>query len=288
MDVCAAADAQPALLAEGLRASGVLAQFGDLGGKDRPMGEVNHLTWPDSILAAQDRPGERAPGRRLPGAGAQGVADGPAASTGAPVLVAVQADDPTVGAATVAALRRWPGIVPVPVAGAADVVLVLADWLSDDMVAWMQRVADQSERSAARFVLVGDWIPVPQLMRAVSCGLMSVLPGRGTTNEQVARAIFRVQQGTADMPAGGLRALPAGSPGVGGLSADPVKPGSRLEDREVDVLRLVAEGLDTAQIAQRLNYSERTIKHVIHVMLDRLQLKNRPHAVAFAIRSGLI
>jgi DNA-binding NarL/FixJ family response regulator len=252
------------------------------------MGEVNHLTWPDSILAAQDRPGERAPGRRLPGAGAQGVADGPAASTGAPVLVAVQADDPTVGAATVAALRRWPGIVPVPVAGAADVVLVLADWLSDDMVAWMQRVADQSERSAARFVLVGDWIPVPQLMRAVSCGLMSVLPGRGTTNEQVARAIFRVQQGTADMPAGGLRALPAGSPGVGGLSADPVKPGSRLEDREVDVLRLVAEGLDTAQIAQRLNYSERTIKHVIHVMLDRLQLKNRPHAVAFAIRSGLI
>jgi DNA-binding NarL/FixJ family response regulator len=125
-------------------------------------------------------------------------------------------------------------------------------------------------------------------MRAVSCGLMSVLPGRGTTNEQVARAIFRVQQGTADMPAGGLRALPAGSPGVGGLSADPVKPGSRLEDREVDVLRLVAEGLDTAQIAQRLNYSERTIKHVIHVMLDRLQLKNRPHAVAFAIRSGLI
>jgi DNA-binding NarL/FixJ family response regulator len=58
--------------------------------------------------------------------------------------------------------------------------------------------------------------------------------------------------------------------------------------RELDVLRLVADGLDTNEIAQELSYSERTIKNVIHDLTSRLQLRNRSHAVAYAVRQGLI
>jgi len=61
-----------------------------------------------------------------------------------------------------------------------------------------------------------------------------------------------------------------------------------LADREVEVLRLVAEGLDTAEIASRLSYSQRTIKTVLHDVTTRLQLRNRSHAVAYALREGLI
>ncbi|CAM5282882.1 response regulator transcription factor [Streptomyces californicus] len=61
-----------------------------------------------------------------------------------------------------------------------------------------------------------------------------------------------------------------------------------LASREVDVLRLVAEGYDTADIATKLAYSERTIKNVLHSVMTRLQLRNRSHAVAYAMRQGLI
>ena len=61
-----------------------------------------------------------------------------------------------------------------------------------------------------------------------------------------------------------------------------------LTPRETEVLRLVAEGLDTSEIAARMCYSERTVKNVLHDLTTRLQLKNRTHAVAYAVREGLI
>jgi DNA-binding NarL/FixJ family response regulator len=61
-----------------------------------------------------------------------------------------------------------------------------------------------------------------------------------------------------------------------------------LAPREVEVLRLLADGLDTAEIARRLCYSERTVKNVVHDVTTRLQLRNRSHAVAYALREGLI
>jgi DNA-binding NarL/FixJ family response regulator len=62
----------------------------------------------------------------------------------------------------------------------------------------------------------------------------------------------------------------------------------QLTGREIAVLRLVADGLDTGEIAQTLSYSERTIKNVLHDITTRLHLRNRAHAVAYALREGLI
>jgi DNA-binding NarL/FixJ family response regulator len=58
--------------------------------------------------------------------------------------------------------------------------------------------------------------------------------------------------------------------------------------REIDVLRLLAEGMSTTEVADNLNYSERTIKNVLHDAITRLNLHNRTHAVAHAIRSGVV
>jgi DNA-binding CsgD family transcriptional regulator len=46
--------------------------------------------------------------------------------------------------------------------------------------------------------------------------------------------------------------------------------------------------LPTNEIAAKLNYSERTIKTIIHTMMTRLGLRNRPHAVAYAMRVGAL
>jgi DNA-binding NarL/FixJ family response regulator len=61
-----------------------------------------------------------------------------------------------------------------------------------------------------------------------------------------------------------------------------------LTQRELTVLRLLADGYSTREIARRLSYSERTIKNSIHDMVTRFKLRNRAHAVAFAVRQGLI
>ncbi|EWM17579.1 transcriptional regulator, LuxR family [Kutzneria sp. 744] len=58
--------------------------------------------------------------------------------------------------------------------------------------------------------------------------------------------------------------------------------------REIEVLRLVAEGFSTKEIAEQLCYSQRTVKAIMHDITNRFHLRNRPHAVAYALREGLI
>jgi DNA-binding NarL/FixJ family response regulator len=54
------------------------------------------------------------------------------------------------------------------------------------------------------------------------------------------------------------------------------------------VLRLVAEGMDTTEIAEEMRYSVRTVKSVIYGVMSRYKLRNRSHVVAYALRAGLI
>ncbi|MGI8665881.1 MAG: response regulator transcription factor [Jatrophihabitans sp.] len=61
-----------------------------------------------------------------------------------------------------------------------------------------------------------------------------------------------------------------------------------LTDRERAVLKLLSEGLAVAEISKELAYSERTIKSIVHDVTVRLGLRNRTHAVAYALREGLI
>ncbi len=61
-----------------------------------------------------------------------------------------------------------------------------------------------------------------------------------------------------------------------------------LSNRERDILKLAADGLDTEEIAHQLSYSKRTVTSALHDVSVRYQLRNRTHAVAYAIREGLI
>ena len=54
------------------------------------------------------------------------------------------------------------------------------------------------------------------------------------------------------------------------------------------MLQLLAEGFDTVAIATKVNYSERTVKHIIHGFVTRKKLRNRAHAVAYALRAGVL
>lgn len=80
--------------------------------------------------------------------------------------------------------------------------------------------------------------------------------------------------------------------GLARVSRDLLEPRglslSLLTVREQQVLSCVAEGLATREVAQRLHYSERTVKNVLHDVVTKLNARSRTQAVAKAVRQGLI
>jgi DNA-binding NarL/FixJ family response regulator len=62
----------------------------------------------------------------------------------------------------------------------------------------------------------------------------------------------------------------------------------RVTDRELDVLQLVAQGLNNREIGKRLFISENTVKNHVRNILEKLQLQSRMEAVMYAVREKLI
>ena len=63
---------------------------------------------------------------------------------------------------------------------------------------------------------------------------------------------------------------------------------AELSDREIDVLKLIANGKDNAVIAAELHISPKTVKNHISNILMKLQIDNRIQAAVYAVRSGIV
>jgi DNA-binding NarL/FixJ family response regulator len=63
---------------------------------------------------------------------------------------------------------------------------------------------------------------------------------------------------------------------------------AELSDRELEVLRLIANGKDNAEIARVLFISPKTVKNHISNILMKLQIENRIQAAVYAVRSGIV
>jgi DNA-binding NarL/FixJ family response regulator len=72
-----------------------------------------------------------------------------------------------------------------------------------------------------------------------------------------------------------------------GVETD-VSGGPELSERENEVLRLIANGKDNAEIAQELHISPKTVKNHISNILMKLQIENRIQAAVYAVRRGIV
>lgn len=204
----------------------------------------------------------------------------------AAVAVAVMAEDPLSRAGVVSQLRDAYGLRVVTSSRDADVVLVVADSCGERT---QQALRTVRAGGCRRAVLVVTELDDGGLFKAVEAGACGIVRRTEATPDRLVQAIEAAAAGDGCLPPDLLGRL---LEQVQRLQRQVLAPRgltlTGLSKRETDVLRLLADGHDTADIARELSWSERTVKNIVHDVTTRLQLRNRAHAVAYAVREGLI
>ncbi|HYH50933.1 MAG TPA: response regulator transcription factor [Acidimicrobiia bacterium] len=134
-----------------------------------------------------------------------------------------------------------------------------------------------------RLVGIIDDVEDPVVAEAVNAGVTGLLLRDDANPRAVVQCLRAVSAGHAAIPAALLTSLLTRTSPDGGS----IRRGD-LTDRELNVLRLLAEGRTTRAIAEQMNYSEKTIKVVIRDIMVRSGCQNRAEAVAVATRRGVI
>lgn len=204
------------------------------------------------------------------------------------VPIAVHAEDPILLAGVISQLRMRPEVEVIdPGRGERGHVAVVVAEVFDD--ATKSVLCAARAMSPSRVVLVLRVIDDDAVVAAAEAGVSGLLRRAEATPDVLIRTVRRVSSGDGVVPPDLLARLLGH---VGQLQRQVLSPrGLRftgLSDRELQVLKLVADGYDTGEIATKLSYSQRTVKNVLHGVTTRLQLRNRSHAVAYAVREGLI
>jgi DNA-binding NarL/FixJ family response regulator len=205
-----------------------------------------------------------------------------------PIRVALHADDPLSRVGLVHLLTAGPSsrLQLAAERSEGDILIVS---IKDMHAVALRQLRECAAESGKPLVLICDRLAQSALIAAISCRVVAILPRRSITPALLERTVSVVAEG------GGVM-----SPELVGSLLEHVSELRRqvrrlkgastfgFTDREIDVLRLVADGLVTEEIAIKLCLSERTVKNVLHTAMRRHGLRNRSHAVAYALRCGLI
>ncbi|HLX34130.1 MAG TPA: response regulator transcription factor [Candidatus Limnocylindrales bacterium] len=203
------------------------------------------------------------------------------------IPVFVRAADPLSRAGTIAQLRLTGDVTLCTEEElGGGVALVVAEDIDAETI---RVIRDLRRRGVERVVLLAGRVDDKSLLQAVEAGVAGVVRRSEASPRNLVHAIRSVAAGEGLLPPDMLARL---LDQVGQMQRQVLAPRgltfSGLTDREISVLRLLADGKDTAEVGRELFYSERTVKNIVHDVTSRLDLRNRTHAVAYALRQGLI
>lgn len=203
------------------------------------------------------------------------------------VPVAFHATDPLTQAGVTAALRARPEVELVADSdiGSDTVAVVIAERLTEARALLLAMKARGVDRCA---LVLGD-IEEGDLLAIAELGVRAVARRSQASPDALVSLARTAASGEVALPPDLLGTLLTQ---LARLQRNVLEPRGLdvfgMSEREREVLRLVAQGLDTREIAERMCYSQRTVKTILHDITNRFQLRNRAHAVAFAMREGLI
>jgi len=201
-----------------------------------------------------------------------------------PYRVLIVADDPLARAGLAALLAGQEGCVVVGQAAGDDDLPGAVDVYRPDVLIWdlgwdagpaPADLPDFRESGLPVVVLLPDVTQAADLWTAGARGLLL----RNAAPARLLAAIAAAVLGLAVSDPALAAALPL---------ARPAPPTEELTPRELEVLRLLAEGLPNKAIARRLDLSEHTVKFHLNAILGKLGAQSRTEAVVHAIRLGLI
>ncbi|PWI44914.1 helix-turn-helix transcriptional regulator [Streptomyces sp. ICBB 8177] len=208
----------------------------------------------------------------------------------ATLAVAVLANDPVTAEGAVSWLSACQELTAVHWAHRqpADVLAVFATEVTGDTLTRVERVQRDQPGCPLPVVMIANELPEHHLLRAIDLGLVSFLYRQDSGFDEVRRAVAEAAEG----PEPGRRFQQALINQIKTVRDSVLLPHginvAGLSPREIKVLRLLADGWSTRHIAARLSYSERTVKSIVHSVVTRLNLRNRTHAVVYALRAGVL
>lgn len=205
------------------------------------------------------------------------------------IRVLVVDDHPVVREGLVAVLEDHPDLQVIGAVGSAEEALTLAAQARPDVVLLDLELPGMNGVDAiprlvasapdARVIILTAYDTDERVLGAINAGAQGYLL-KGAAADEIIRAIREVHAGGSHLAAR-----------VAAKVLARVRKPRRsilLSARERTVLRLVADGLSSKQIARQLSITERTVKFHIASILSKLGADNRAHAVAEATRRGLL
>lgn len=188
-----------------------------------------------------------------------------------------------IGVVTTSALLRAGLESVVELTGSAETLQEAAELSADVIVVdWdheqAQELIEFASDAPPLIVLAVDPQP-PWLGEGLRAGIRGVLP-RDASTAEIAAAI--------DAAAAGLVVLHPDAVDNAAVRTRAVAQGEALSPREIEVLRLVAEGSSNKEIAWKLSISEHTVKFHLNSILSKMHAGSRTEAVMLGLRQGLI
>jgi len=133
----------------------------------------------------------------------------------------------------------------------------------------------QSEFASARIIILTTYAGDVQMIKALRAGARAYLL-KGHVHRELLATIRAVHAGQKRIP-----------PEVAAELAEHATD-EELTSREIEILRLIAAGNSNKQIADHLSIGEATVKSHMTNVLSKLYANDRTHAVAIALRRGII
>ncbi|HEV2814901.1 MAG TPA: response regulator transcription factor [Solirubrobacteraceae bacterium] len=168
--------------------------------------------------------------------------------------------------------------------GLARADLVMVDVETPDPSCVISRLRNEEGRHV--LATAARW-QHQDLLAAMSAGASGAVCKDGLTPEALAAQVRAALHGSGVVPTEMLFSLIERPNGADGAANVP-RIMTGLTSREQVVLRLIADGRLTREVAQELCYSERTVKVILSNAVNKLGARSRSQAVAHAVREGLI
>jgi DNA-binding NarL/FixJ family response regulator len=163
-----------------------------------------------------------------------------------------------------------------------DVVLMDLVMPGIDGVEATRRIKAVSPRT--QIVVLTSYHQDEHIFPALQAGAISYIL-KDVKMEDLAKAVHRAARGEATLhPRVAARVIQE----MQGVKETELNPFTELTDRELDVLKLIADGLPNRQIAEKLVISESTVKGHVSNILSKLHLADRTQAAVYAWRKGIV